>query len=125
MGSTREKLSGGRTIEVNEAELRAYLENVAETPAMDAVVVPNEGPRGTAPPPLPKRKLAPVVLIGIGVIAVCAALGIGAGYLLGTFGSRPEAAPPTPAAGPDPAEQATAIVPLDEIVVEAAPDAGP
>jgi hypothetical protein len=122
--ATHDKVSGGRTIEVNEEELRAYLENLADDKAVAAVVVPANAPRATAPPPLPKRRIGPIVLASVIVIAVCSALGIGAGYLLGSFGAPEATAVPT-APTPPPAEQATAIVPLDEIVVEAASDAGP
>jgi hypothetical protein len=122
--ATHDKVSGGRTIEVSEEELRAYLENLADEKAVDAVVVPTDAPRATAPPPLPKRRIGPLVLTAVLVILVCAVLGIGAGWLLGSFGSPEAAAVPT-APTPSPPETATAIVPLDEIVVEAAPDAGP
>lgn len=123
--ATHDKVSGGRTIEVNEEELRAYLENLADEKAVAAVVVPTEAPRGTAPPPLPKRRIGPIVLTAVLVILVCAVLGIGAGWFLGSFGSPEAAAVPASPTPPQPETTATAIVPLDEIVVEAAPDAGP
>ncbi len=108
----RDEMAGKKREDIPDAGATMQLDAIVDD--LDDIAAPG-GYGPSMPPPLPPKKVSPVVwVIGGLVVALMIALGVGAGFVL--FGGEAEpVVQPAPAAEPGPG-----VVQMEEVVFEPA-----